>query len=446
VSRLPLCILSATLLLMSPTAFALGDGSVNGVDKTIDRTLVVDAEQSWHKETRQYSRIAATLELSGMLNESTSFTSIVRGQILGPNSADPGSPNQPAVSPSSQRIYINDAIELELRELYLDMDFESASLRLGKQQVVWGQADGLKLLDVVNPQDFRRFILDDFDDSRIPQWTVNLELFLEIGDLQLLWIPDTSMHSLPESDAEFALTAPFANLPRGMPVLLNPIDRPDNILEDADVGARLSMFLAGWDVTLNYLYHYDDFPVLQMHIANNQLALSPRFERTNTIGASASNAFGNFIFRMELAYNTDTYLASRVQDPGNTTNVNQVTATGELGYIFGLDWTGLSDTFVSAQLFQSHLLDGSDFSRDDVDTNLTLLVRRNFLNESLKLELLWIYHLNADDNLLRISGDYELASEVSMTLYADFFEGRASELFGQFDEKDQVGIRFSFGF
>ncbi len=59
------------------------------------------------------------------------------------------------------------------RELYLDSYFGSEdqfSTRLGKQQVVWGTADGIKLLDIINPTDFRHLNQDPFEDSRIPVW------------------------------------------------------------------------------------------------------------------------------------------------------------------------------------------------------------------------------------------------------------------------------------
>ena len=60
-----------------------------------------------------------------------------------------------------------------LREFYWQYGDDAADWKIGKQQVVWGEADGLKLLDVINPQNFREFILDDFDDSRIPLWMIN---------------------------------------------------------------------------------------------------------------------------------------------------------------------------------------------------------------------------------------------------------------------------------
>lgn len=51
--------------------------------------------------------------------------------------------------------------EVALREAWWQTSTDTTFWRIGKQQVVWGEADGLKVLDVVNPQSFREFILDD---------------------------------------------------------------------------------------------------------------------------------------------------------------------------------------------------------------------------------------------------------------------------------------------
>jgi len=72
-----------------------------------------------------------------------------------------------------------------IRELYLDttlplFDDEGVLMRLGKQQVVWGTADGIKLLDIINPTDYRELVQNTFEDSRIPVWMLNLER--NIGD------------------------------------------------------------------------------------------------------------------------------------------------------------------------------------------------------------------------------------------------------------------------
>ncbi len=47
-----------------------------------------------------------------------------------------------------------------LREAYVDTSVNDWDLRLGKQQVVWGTADGIKLLDMINPTDYRFMVQD----------------------------------------------------------------------------------------------------------------------------------------------------------------------------------------------------------------------------------------------------------------------------------------------
>ena len=66
------------------------------------------------------------------------------------------------------------------RELYLDSSAGEWNFRLGKQQVVWGTADGIKLLDIINPTDFRELNQNTQEDRRVPVWMANIER--NIGD------------------------------------------------------------------------------------------------------------------------------------------------------------------------------------------------------------------------------------------------------------------------
>jgi len=68
-----------------------------------------------------------------------------------------------------------------LREAYVDTEANDWSIRAGKQQVVWGTADGMKLLDTINPTDYSEMAQNQMEDSRIPVWMVNAEKTLEDG-------------------------------------------------------------------------------------------------------------------------------------------------------------------------------------------------------------------------------------------------------------------------
>ncbi|MBV1877991.1 MAG: hypothetical protein KUG79_10160 [Pseudomonadales bacterium] len=407
----------------------------------MDKTVIIEMAQSWHQGSSQSSRLTARMDLSTALADNIRLTSKIRGQIFGPDELEPGEPDQQAVSPASKRRYPGSDVELELRQFYIDVGFKRSSLRIGKQQVVWGQADGLKLLDLVNPQDFRQFILAEFNESRIPLWMINVELFLPNGDLQLLWVPDTSMHNLAESGALFAFTAPFVNISTDIQIHFEGIDRPDNVIKDSDFGLRFSMFAHNWDLTFNYLYHYDDFPVLRQSINATGLRIRPEYERTHSLGASASNAFGSFIFRSEIVVNSHKYQSSVL-----TAQNKGVDDTPEVAYMVGLDWQGISKLFFSLQIFQSHLLADKDFNRDRVDSNLTLLARRQFMNERLRVEFLIIAHLNDGDKLIRLKSEFEMLSNTVISVYGDYFSGSSDELFGQFRHRNQVGVKLLLAF
>ena len=75
----------------------------------------------------------------------------MRARAVSEDNLEPGRPEQRERSSFNRRWILGDAADAELREFYLDGQVGRTFLRIGKQQIVWGQADGLRVLDVVNP-------------------------------------------------------------------------------------------------------------------------------------------------------------------------------------------------------------------------------------------------------------------------------------------------------
>ena len=392
----------------------------------------------------QKAEFVLTPEIGVNLTPSMRLTVIgrLRGDVV--DKLEPGIPAQRNRSAFSKRLFVGDHVDIELREAYIDTEIGSTFLRVGKQQVVWGQADGLKVLDVLNPQSFREFILDDFEDSRIPLWMVNAEIPVGEAMLQLLWIPDKTYDDIPESGATFAFTSPLIvpEIPPGVPVTISPLNRPDDFIGDSDVGAKLSVFIGGWDLSLNYAYHYFDRPVIRREISTTGITVRQDYERTHLLGGTFSNVFGDFTLRGEVGYSSDRYFLT------DDIAVNDgVTRSGELSYVLGLDYQGWRDWFISAQIFQSIVTNSTpDLVRDNVDTTSTLLVRRDFMNDSLQAEALLIQSLNQGDGVLQASLQYEWRTNIRLKFGADIFYGSSQGLFGQFNEKDRVSIGIELGF
>jgi hypothetical protein len=334
---------------------------------------------------------------------------------------------------------------IDLREFYWDVASDNTFLRLGKQQVVWGEADGLKLLDVINPQSFREFILDDFDDSRTPLWMVNIEHSLSSGGvLQLLWIPDTTAHELAPSHSPFAFTStslvPQTSASSLTEVIVEEAKAPSVTLENSDIGLRFVQFVGGWDISVNYLYHYVDTPVARTNVSGESVVVTQAYERSHLIGGTASNAFGDWILRTEVAFETDRYHRTVSALPG-------VSKADQWSTVIGLDWQGWTDQFISMQWFQTTITGSdSDLINNRREDMVTFLWESKFFNETLTLEWLQIHSLDHGDGAVQPRLTYNYETNVDVYLAVDSFYGNRDRLFGQFKEADRVSIGFEWGF
>lgn len=418
-------------------------------DREIDTAISVEFSGTWQHEWAQGLdqsgaqkfeslvqprwdiRFPGDLEITAILR--------IRGDAVG--DLGPQDRRPPNYSDITQPWFNNGEAQLALREFYADFRVGRSDWRLGKQQVVWGQADGIKVLDVVNPQSFREFILDDFDDSRIPLWTANVNLPVgDTGNLQLLWIPDTTYHELAEQGTPFSLSTPRL-LPQVPVSAVSEVKRPDG-LSDGDVGFALSGFVGGWDLSLNYLYRYLDAPVLPVRIRGPQLlVLEPEYRRSHLVGGSFSTAFSDLTLRGELAYNSDTF------QPTNTLVDEAIAESSEVSSVLGLDWAAAMDTLISAQWFSSVLFDHeAGMGRDKHEQQLTFLYQQDFANANWRFRGIAIHSLNDGDSQLQMRLSYWWASELQIWIGADLFDGDRRGLFGQFEEADRVLLGFEYGF
>ncbi len=420
-----------------------------------DSTLVLSGtwEHEWAVETgdADTQKFESVIEprLDMDLGEDRRLTAIARLRLdsageLGPDASRPdnyASINGPWAN--------NEHGSIDLRELYLDARTGNVLWRLGKQQVVWGEADGIKVMDVVNPQSFREFILDDFDDSRIPLWMVNAEFLLgDLGSLQLLWIPDTTYHELAEEGTPFAVSSPLLipQAPPGLNVEQRSADKPDNAFSDGDAGLRYSAFTAGWDITLNYLYHFQDLPVPYQYLRmeNGQAigVLAPEYERNHLVGATASNAFGAFTLRGEVAYNSDTFhVLSEYRNQG-------IGESAEISSVLGVDWMWEAQhTLLSAQWFQSHLPDfDTAMYRSETEHTLSLLYQRNFNYDTWTFEALGLYSVDRGDRWINLKLSHLLRDNLELWLGGDIFAGDKEGVYGQFSSRDRVLVGLELGF
>jgi len=377
--------------------------------------------------------------------------------------------------PVKSKLYRTDVTNDWLRELYVDFLSNRLDLRLGRQQVVWGTADGVKILDAVNPTDMREFTLDDYADSRIPLWMLKLEYAPTLnGTAQFLFIPDFQANYIPPAGAPFTFQASKIGEKKkddwrnaGGSVLEEDVEpEPMKDLSDSTIGLRWLDVVGGFEYTLNFLYgyylsgaNYSWWEPALMGPPNpfvNTLNLQKRYERIYLYGASFTKALtkgplSGLTVRGEFAYIQDvpTYYGIDGQAAG-------LVKMDNFNYVLGFDKYLGTNWFASLQFIQFitsekdyqgyGLLFGPTLGQmDQVTTMLSLKVSTDFMHERLKPEVLVIYGL---DNDWKISPkvQFEILDSLVAIAGLHIFEGKSKNLYGQFDDNDELFFELRFGF
>ncbi len=439
------CVFAALIvgLLTAADGYAQEAGMADAVDLSVK---VINQSAFGLDETvaqRFLTRVEPHFEVD--LGRFGSFVAIARAEIDGFDEIEPGRPDQLERDPANRRLLLGDRASVELREAYWEGGGERLFFRLGKQQTVWGTADGIKVLDVVNPQSFRAFILDEFDVSRIPLWTVKTFIDLGGAELETVWIPDTTYDELPDQGALFEITSPLlgpAPFALDRPVFLADPERPDRSLADGDAGARLSALVAGWDLTVLYLYHNEDRPLFDIGQTPVLTTVTPIYNRVHLGGVTLSKAFGKVVLRTELGYTHDRgYAVALASSP------NGLDFADNLSFVVGLDVFDVLPGLLSVQYFQDTALeDLPGLVRPQHLHYTTVTWRAEFANDRLQTDLRWLTNLNNGDGLLRFRVTYEVSDTVSVNAGMEAFYGDSEGVFGQFSRADRVVMGMTLGF
>ena len=364
-----------------------------------------------------------------------------------------------------------------LRDCYLDYISGPWFLRLGKQQIAWGQADGITILDRVNPVDLTEFWLQDFVDLRIPLWMANINYSPKLNsNLQLLFIPDFEASTAAYPKAPFAFYSVelfenwrMAQINMGSRVDVN-IYYPPKQFQNSTWGLQWSDRMGDLNYTLNFLYGYYSSP------RNTTLLLSGTggpgsswkinraFKLWRIYGGSFNKTFTNpgpmqgITLRGDFAYYNDepTYFG----DPVGA-SVKGINRWDNIFWLIGVDKYIVTNLLASFQFAQYILQDAKSGWKvpqqrypmdpytygpmDQVQNIFTLKVSTDFMNERLKPEVLWSA---TDDNQGRLSPKvtYEIKDNLWLTLGIHYFYGNQWDSNGQFRDQSQFYTHLKYTF
>ena len=339
--------------------------------------------------------------------------------------------------------------ELSIREAVADISLnDNMDLRAGLQQIVWGEAPGVFITDVVNPRDYREFVLPKAEDMRIPLWAVDCTYTASAFAVEGVWIPFYKQNRLAQAGSEFEMY--HAPPPPGAVIVYEPAKMPSRTIENSEAGVRISSLADGWDVSLFYFYAFNRFSVyfrrtgFDSELNRPVTVISPRITRVQITGATVTKSWDRIVLKGEAAYTMHTFLEAR-----DRTDSDGVVTGRVLDYLAGLDYafdsfdvySGLTGNVQSAPRAGVRDDRASTYAFLDAKSSATVL------GEKFRFDALVMAGVSGSaDYRISPTVTWEAARNTEFEAGADVFSGKPYGLFGQFDHHDRVraAVRYAF--
>ena len=313
---------------------------------------------------------------------------------------------------------LEDRTGIQLQEAYFNYQNDLVEFKAGRQIVVWGVADGLRVTDLISPVDYTEFMSSDYDDMRMAVDGFRIKYPGERVNAEIVYVPVPRYFQMPLSDDN-----PWQpNLPEKAG--LDFPEGPDAKFKNGDFGTRLSFFLSNLDFSISALHTHNQSPVSVVEpVSRDSVVIHGIHETMTMFGGDMSMPIGEFVIRAEVAeYFREAHGYANSLDYARKNTFN---ALGGIDWYAGNNWTFM------VQYLHKYIADYSDeLANEKNSSEMTFRISKELLNNTLKLSLYGVFDIDNLGYYGRASGDYSLTDQVMLSLGYDHFGGKRGQLAG----------------
>lgn len=413
-----------------------------------------------------------------------------------------GPPENPRVGAFAlDRTFQNFSPSLEFGESYVDFRGDRLDVRLGLQKFFWGKLDSIQPNDLLSPKEWEDPFLTDAADRKIAVPALSSTYYLDLADMgdgwleepafTLVWQPIPVPWRFPMLGERWypptGTAAPFLDVAAGDSLPGCPCriairqetanaDAPARRFDNGNIALRWAARSQDVDWSVMFWDGYDTSPAFDVPIrlalgspadagptigvADTQIR--PAYRRFQAVGADFAFSAGRFTVRgegnwrfrrpypMDLADVADRVLgdpAKRQALLGGQTVVEPAFAARDsLAWGLGAD-TIIAGALTIVEMYQLVILNNDQpLLVQNVDTRIAANLSRSFLRERLETELIAVWGIESDYELVRATVSYDIADRVELRLGVLGIWGRERSLIGQFRRNSELfgGIRYYF--
>jgi len=236
--------------------------------------------------------------------------------------------------------YTNDVIdeyesEIELREAYLLGSIgKNIDIKVGRQIVVWGKSDNIRVTDIINPLDIREPAMTDIEDLRLPLTMTRIDYYVGDFNISAMAIHEIRFNKTPVFGHDFY---PF-------PIAAPPEDKPGSTLENTEFAIALNGIFSGWDFSAYYADYYNDETRFEAIDGYSFPVFKLTHDRLQMVGTTANIALGNWLLKGEAAW---IHGFEFVQTPDKKFD--------RIDALVGFEYSGFSETTICLEAVNRHI-------------------------------------------------------------------------------------------
>ena len=331
-----------------------------------------------------------------------------------------------------------DSEELTLRDFYLQYKVENTFIRIGNQQVVWGEAFGFFYSDIINPKDLRDGGFRELEDIRIPVPIINLKYSLDRFSIQAIYLPKAyfNMNPLPGSDFSARIKElNFANtlsVNRNLSAAIEPAN--------GEYGGRLSLNTQGIDTSWFFFSYLDRTPHYTINSSSslpNSISLDEHHSRIFSTGATLSYEKSGFVYRLEALKTFNRKYTNIIFSQAGVPSLNNPFSDESI-FVLGLDLPQVEKFNFGFQYSESSISDYFENSLRPQVQQLFSLRASSAFSDNHTGQVIYANQTNDGSSALQLEYLYSGFDKIEFKLGADFFEGASSSHFGSIHHASRI--------
>ncbi|MBL6745059.1 MAG: hypothetical protein ISP88_04045 [Pseudomonadales bacterium] len=328
----------------------------------------------------------------------------------------------------------------EIRDFYFEKEFDNGLyFKIGNQILAWGQAEYLRVTDLINIEDQYTFVQQDLEDLRLQIPAALLNFDLGSWSIDAVYTYDADTNNLaPELD-EFD---PFIAFRSNGTFIIEEVPE-----REQEVFFRASTQLASGELQFVAGEFNDNLPTLvrleALGSPNPRLYFSQN--RMRALGFSANWVEGSWLFYGEAAIHT----GKRVR-PNLETFFKKVGGWDEkeqLLSVLGAEYNGFENLQLAMELDLIHTRAHTSsmlLAEDQIGAGVRAFWTP--LNQRLQILAVWSELVGSTGRVIRVSADYNWSDTIDFGLLWVDYQTESDSPFVPFENNDviQLQLRYSF--